>query len=97
MTSRNSAGYLKILDRIKDLSPSVQKKIQKELLEYIDFLEFKYTPKKSKPVANPELSSEQRKELLRRIEHAKRHPETLVTWKTMISNLEKKVGRKISV
>ena len=97
MTSRNPEGYLRVLDRIKDLSPTVQKKIQKELLEYIDFLEFKYTPKKSKRAANPELSPEQRKELLRRLEHAKKYPEKLITWGAMISNLEKKVGRKISV
>jgi hypothetical protein len=97
MTSRNPEGYVRVLDRIKDLSPAVQKKIQKELLEYIDFLEFKYTPKKREPAANPELSPEQKKELLRRLEHAKKYPEKLISWGTMISNLEKKVGRKISV
>ncbi len=97
MTSRNPEGYVRVLDRIKDLSPSVQKKIQKELLEYIDFPEFKYSPKKSKKKANPELSPEQEKELLRRLEHAKKYPEKLITWGIMISNLEKKVGRKISV
>ncbi len=93
MTSRNPEGYVRVMDRIKDLSPTVQKKIQKELLEYIDFLEFKYTPKKREPAANPELSPEQKKELLRRLEHAKKYPEKLITAQEM----KFKWGRKLGI
>jgi hypothetical protein len=95
MTTREKdpANYARVLDRIKDLSPAVQKKIQKELLEYIDFLEFKYTPKKSKRAANPELSPEQRKELLRRLEHAKKYPEKLISAQEM----KFKWGRKLGI
>ncbi len=92
MTSRNPEGYVRVLDRIKDLSPAVQKKIQKELLDYIDFLEFKYTPKKVKPAANLELSPEQKKELLRRLEHAKKYPEKLISAQEMKSKWSRKLG-----
>ncbi|MBP6740720.1 MAG: hypothetical protein KA146_12060 [Leptospiraceae bacterium] len=94
MTSRDKypTSHIRVLDRIKDLSPALQKKIQKELLEYIDFLEFKYTPKKSKKAANPELSQEQRKELLRRLEHAKKYPEKLITAQEMKSKWGRKLG-----
>ena len=95
MTSRDKdpASHFRVMDRIKDLSPALQKKIQKELLEYIDFLEFKYTPKKSKKAANPELSQGQRKELLRRLEHAKKYPEKLISAQEM----KFKWGRKLGI
>lgn len=91
-----SVSYSKVLDKIEDLSPDVQKKICDELIEYIDFLQFKYTSKKVEP-DTIELSLEQKKELKRRVDNAKRHPERLITWGTLISNLEKKFGKKISV
>ena len=92
MTKRDSVGYWKVLDKVRDLSPTVQKKIYRELSEYIEFLEFKNTTKKTKKVANPELSQEQKKELLRRLDHAKSHPEKLLSAQEMKSRWSRKIG-----
>lgn len=92
MTTIAEVNYNEIIQKVKDLPDS----LQIHFIEYLKFLHLKYKKKISDNAEELEIDKD-REELQSRIQKAKDHPETLVTWESILTDLEGTFGREIKI
>lgn len=91
MATISEVNYKEMIQKVQDLPDS----LQLHFIEYLNFLHVKYKKMKSN---NLEIHpNEDREELRRRIKKSQEHPETLVTWANIITDLEETFGREIKI